>query len=303
MFALERLRAIHAVSVHGSIAQAAAALHLTPSGVSQQLAKLERETGHQLLEPHGRGVRLTDAGQVLAAHAERVLSQLAVARADLDGLHDEVAGPLRIAAFCTALRGIVPGALAALRRRHPRLSVTVAEAEPEDALPGLVQGDLDVALIESWQNLPTVFPAQVTNRPLGTDVVDLALPERHPLANRSVVGLHELGDTQWASWTVGSTCHQWLVQTLRAQHVEPEITCTAAGYPAQLALVAANLVAALVPRLAREAPPNGVRMVATRPVLRREISVAWHVDADRPAVLACVDALHRSAEAVCPAAA
>lgn len=86
VFSLERLRALDAVAVHGSLAGAAVALHITPSGVSQQLAKLERESGHTLLEPHGRSVRLTHAGRVLAGHAARVLAQLSEAESDLADL-------------------------------------------------------------------------------------------------------------------------------------------------------------------------------------------------------------------------
>ncbi|CAL9447516.1 LysR family transcriptional regulator [Streptomyces sp. enrichment culture] len=98
MFSADRLRTLHAVAQHGSLARAARVLHITPSGVSQQLAKLERETGHTLLEPHGRGVRLTHAGRVLAGHAARVVAQLTVAETDLADLRDEILGPCGSAA-------------------------------------------------------------------------------------------------------------------------------------------------------------------------------------------------------------
>jgi DNA-binding transcriptional LysR family regulator len=90
---LERLRVLHAVAVHGSVVRAAAALHVTPSGVSQQLGKLEGESGHRLLEPHGRSVRLTHAGRVLAAHAARVVTQATAAESDLADLGEEIPGP------------------------------------------------------------------------------------------------------------------------------------------------------------------------------------------------------------------
>jgi len=113
------------------------------------------------------------------------------------------------------------------------------------------------------------------------------------LAHRKVVDLSEVDDIPWVGWSAGSTCHEWLVQALRTQGVEPRISCTVAGYPTQLALVAGKLVAALVPRLARDVVPEGVRIVATRPTLGRTIYAVWRaVDDDRGAVMACVEALH-----------
>ncbi|GAB3548986.1 DNA-binding transcriptional LysR family regulator [Actinopolyspora lacussalsi] len=291
MFNVERLRALHAVAAHGSVALAASVLHVTPSGVSQQLAKLEREAGHQLLEQHGRGVRLTAAGHVLAKHASEILSRMSEAQSDLDGLSEEILGPLRIGSISTVLRAVVPGALSALHRRHPRLEVTLREGEAEETLPALVGRELDLAVLESWDRLPAQLPAEVGYRRLCTDTADVALPEQHRLAHRTTVSLHELADTPWVSWATGTACHEWLVQTLRAQEFEPRITCNVAGYPTQLELVAANLAAALVPRLARDSVPGGVAVVRTRPVLQRQVLAVWRTDSERPAIRACVDAL------------
>ncbi|WP_092596039.1 LysR family transcriptional regulator [Actinopolyspora xinjiangensis] len=291
MFNVERLRALHALAAHGSVALAASALHVTPSGVSQQLAKLERETGHQLLEQHGRGVRLTAAGHVLAKHASEILSRMSEARSDLEGLSEEILGPLRIGSISTVLRAVVPGALSALHRRHPRLEVTLREGEAEETIPALVRRDLDLAVLESWDRRPAQLPAEVSYRRLCTDTADVALPEQHRLAHRSTVALHELADTPWVSWASDTACHEWLVQTLRSQGFEPRVTCNVAGYPTQLELVAANLAGALVPRLARDSVPAGVAIVRTRPVLQRQVLALWRTDSERPAIRACVDAL------------
>ncbi|MGI5201949.1 LysR family transcriptional regulator [Spirillospora sp. CA-108201] len=293
---VERLRALHAVAVHGSIAAAAEAMHVTPSGVSQQLAKLERETGHSLLEPQGRGVRLTRAGHVLAGHAERVMAQLAAAAAELDGLSEAAAGPLRLGAFVTAARSVLPAALNALRERHPGLTPTLQEANTDEILPALTRGDIDVAVVESWDTLVTPFPASVAHVLLSSDIIDLALPAGHPLARRRAVALDELRGMRWASWTAGGTCDQQLVQTLREHNVEPDIVCNVADYPTQLAFVAADLAAALIPRLGRDPIPHGARIVATRPAIRRKIYAVWRAGSDRPAVRACVEALRAAAE-------
>lgn len=291
MYSVERLRALHAVANYGSVATAATALHLTPSGVSQQLAKLERETGHQLLEPQGRGIRLTRAGHVLSEHAGRVLAQLAAARADLDDLREEIIGPLRISAFSTAARTLLPPVLTTLRDQHPRLAVTLTEGEHDENLPALLKGDQDLAVIESWDNLPTPIPAGINRQLLFSDIADLALPARHPLAHRKAVAIEELDGTPWVGWTAGGACYEWLIQTLRSHDVKPTITCAVPDYHTQVALVAADLVAAFVPRLGRVPTPEGVRILATRPVISRKVYAAWRADAERPAIRACVDAV------------
>ncbi|AHH94138.1 LysR family transcriptional regulator [Kutzneria albida] len=298
VYSLERLRALHAVATHGSVAAAATALHVTPSGVSQQLAKLEREVGHQLLEPEGRGVRLTRAGYVLDGHAERVLSQLAEAQSDLDQLHGEIIGPLRISAFSTAARTLMPPALSTLRDKHPRLAVTLTEGEYDENLPAVLRGDLDLALIESWDNQPTPIPAGISRELLFSDMADVAISAKHRLAHRKVVAIEELDGTPWAGWTQHGACYEWLVQTLRSHHVTPTITCAVPDYDTQLALVAADLVAAVVPRLGRLPIPEGVRLMATRPPITRKIYAAWRSDSDRPAIRACVDAVSAAVQTV-----
>lgn len=286
------MRALHAVATHGSVAAAAESLHVTPSGVSQQLAKLEREAGQPLLEPRGRGVRLTKAGQVLAGHAELVLAQVAAAKADLELLRDDVIGPLRIGAIGTTVHALLPPALATLSAQHPRLVVTLDEGEAEQTVPRVLAGDLDVAVVESWNDRPTAIPPSTTGIALFSDVADLALPAGHRLAHRKAVDLSEVDDLPWIAWSAGSGCHAWLVQVLRKQGLEPRISCTVGGYPTQLSLVAGNIGAALVPRLARDRLPDGVRILTTRPALTRTIHAICRAgEEDRGAVRACFDAL------------
>ncbi|WP_344414049.1 LysR family transcriptional regulator [Amycolatopsis minnesotensis] len=301
MFGLERMRALLAVATHGSVAAAAEVLHVTPSGVSQQLGKLEREAGQPLLEPQGRGVRLTPAGKVLAEHAEVVFAQLATARSDLDGLRQDIMGPLRIGAISTSLHALLPPALARLAAKHPRVSVSLTQGEAELLVPAVAAGDLDLAVIESWENYPAPIVASTSREPLLTETTDLALPATHRLAHRKTVNLSEVDDLPWVAWTEGSRCHHWLEQTLRAEGLEPDVTCTVGGYSTQLALVAGNLVAAMVPKLIHTRPgsvPDEVRIVATKPVVYRTIYVVWRTGADTPAVRAGVEALKTVSEQV-----
>src|SRR3981189_546625 len=130
MLDLDRLRALSAVATYGSVSAAADVLHVTTSAVSQQVAKLERETGQKLLERNGRGVRLTDAAALLATHAERILAMVEEAEAAREAQRGEVVGELPVAAFPPAARGLLPPALRALARDHPRLRVCMREQDP-----------------------------------------------------------------------------------------------------------------------------------------------------------------------------
>jgi molybdate transport repressor ModE-like protein len=295
MLDLERLRALSAVATHGSVSAAATALHVTASAVSQQVAKLERETGQRLLERNGRGIRLTDAATLLTRHAERILSLVEEAESDLEAHRGSVVGELGIAAFPTAARGLVPAALRALARDHPRLSVRLREHEPHVAVPLTVRGEIDLGIVQDWFNAPLAIPDGLVKASLADDVADLALPAAHPLAGRDVIDLGELGDQAWVAQSPGAICRAWLVHTLRSAGLEPRISHTADEYATQLALVDAGLGAAVVPRLGRCDVPSGVRIVPVRPALTRHVYAVWRAEAARrPAIRATVAALGNS---------
>lgn len=292
---LERLRVLDAVASHGSLARAAQVLHITPSGVSQQLARLEKESGHRLLEPHGRGVRLTHAGRVLAAHAARVTAEAAAAEADLADLRDEILGPLRLGGVGSSLRALLPDVLERLTAAHPRLTPTLVDGEAVDMVPLLLRGDLDLLLIESWSNRPMPLPEGLSLRPLTDEDVHLALSEQHPLASRDTVGLEELEGALWTSCPPGTEPYEALVQAVRACGTEPEVRYTVTEFATQLALVARNLAVALVPGMGQYPAPPGVRFLPTEPPLRREVRAAWRGSAESPSVRTCVNALAEQA--------
>ncbi|MGK5548066.1 LysR family transcriptional regulator [Streptomyces sp. URMC 127] len=299
MLNLERLRTLNAVARHGSVSAAADGLHVTTSAVSQQLAKLERETGQQLLAKQGRGVRLTDAGRLLADHASRILSQVELAQADLEAQRGQAVGELLLGAFPTAARGLFPAALAALRRAHPQLRARLEEMEPQEAVPQVVRGDIDVAVVLDWDNKPLPMPDGLAKAPVLDDIADVAMPVDHPLAGREEVDLEEFADDDWVSWPRGEFCHDWLMLTLRGKGIEPRISHMAEEHHTQLALIAAGLGVAVAPRLGRGPVPEGVRVVPVRHTVRRHVYAIWRADADRrPSIRAAVEALRLAGEKV-----
>ncbi|MEU8547960.1 LysR family transcriptional regulator [Streptomyces roseoverticillatus] len=297
MLNLERLRTLNAVARHGSVSAAADGLHVTTSAVSQQLAKLERETGQQLLAKQGRGVRLTDAGRLLAEHASRILSQVELAQADLEAQRGQAVGELLLGAFPTAARGLFPAALAGLRRAHPQLRARLEEMEPEEAVPRVVRGDIDVAVVLDWYNKPLPMPDGLAKAPILDDIADVAMPVDHPLAGREEVDLEEFAGDDWVSWPRGEFCHDWLMLTLRGKGIEPRISHMAEEHHTQLALIAAGLGVAVAPRLGRGPVPDGVRVVPVRHTVRRHVYAIWRADADRrPSIRAAVEALRAAGE-------
>ncbi|KUF17040.1 LysR family transcriptional regulator [Streptomyces silvensis] len=292
MLNLERLRTLDALARHGSVSGAAAGLHVTTSAVSQQMTKLEREVGQQLLAKNGRGVRLTDAGRLLADHAARILSQVELAQSDLEQQRGKAVGELRIAAFPTAMRGLLPAALSSLRAGHPGLRVSAQELEPQQGVSGVVRGDLDVAVVLDWYNKPLPVPDSLMKAPLLDDPADVAMPTAHPMADRPEVGLEDFAEDEWITWAEGEFCHEWLMFTLRAKGFEPRIAHRAEEHHTQLALVAAGLGVCVAPRLGRDPMPMGVRTVPVRHRVRRHVYVVWRADADRrPSIRAAVEAL------------
>lgn len=302
MLDLHRLKALHAVAVYGSVGAAAEALMVTPSAISQQIAKLERETGSTLIERNGRGVRLTDAAGLLAEHAERILSLVETAEADFEALRGTVVGRLTMAAFPTAARGLLPGALRELKQRHPELDLVLYEREPERQLREVARGELDLGLVQDWMNRPMAVPEGLSRATLVDDVADVVLPSDHPLAGRREIDLAELHGERWISSSPGTVCHDWLIFTLRTASLEPEFSCMADEYQTQIALVGAGLGCAIIPRLGRGVLPSDVRAVPIRPRPTRRLFAVWRSDAARrPAIRAAVEVLRQMCASFGPA--
>ncbi|MFI5534556.1 LysR family transcriptional regulator [Kitasatospora sp. NPDC051853] len=292
MMDLGRLRALHAVAVHGSVGGAAAALGFTPSAVSQQIAKLERETRTVLLEKQGRGVVLTDAARTLADTAREVLALVEQAEVTLERQRGRAVGRLLVAAFPTGARGVLPGALAALRQDCPDLDVRLLESDPYQAAELVARGEVDLALVQDWPTVPLPVQDGLSRLDLGNDPVDLLLPAEHPLAALAVVPVQRLLGQRWTSVPPGNICHDWLVRTLREAGEEPDVVYQVGEFETQIALVRAGLGLGLVPRLGRGPLPPGVVARPVVPEPARRVFVLWRTRTSRrPAVAAALAAV------------
>lgn len=145
MIDVQRLRVLRAVADHGSFSRAAGALRLTPSAVSQHVAALERSLGAQVVTRSTRGVTLTQAGQIMVGAAESVAAELEQAKQQVELLSTGRV-QLTVATFTSGGRHLLPGALPRLTAVHPSTVLHVREGEPEDTLPLVRQGAVDLAL-------------------------------------------------------------------------------------------------------------------------------------------------------------
>src|SRR5438477_10451704 len=159
MLDVRRMRVLREVAAQRSFSAAADKLGYTQSAVSQQIAALEREAGATLIERNPRGIRLTDAGEAVVRHADKILARLAEAEAELDAIAGLRGGRVRLASFPTAGATLVPHAIAEFTRRHPGVELSLVEAEPEDAISQLKGGEFDVALTFEYSLLPQSFYA------------------------------------------------------------------------------------------------------------------------------------------------
>jgi DNA-binding transcriptional LysR family regulator len=296
MLDLRRLRLLRELHQRGTIAAVAEALQYTPSAVSQQLATLEREAGVRLLERVGRGVRLTDPALVLVEHAEALLDRAAVAEAELAAAAGTVSGRARIAGFQSVVLRIVLPAMEALARDAPRLRAELVEAEPEQALPALALGDVDLVLGDEWQHQPWRLPDGLERHELLQDHVHLVLPARHPAARRhpEAVPLVELAGEAWTSGHAGMSWEEMTQRTCRALGgFDPDIRHRTNDATVSLALVARGMAVTMLPDLVLPGRHPGValRAIADGSAARAIVAVTRAADAARPstqAVLAAV---------------
>jgi DNA-binding transcriptional LysR family regulator len=254
---------------------------------------LERETKTTLVEKDGRRLRLTEAGRVLADHAGRVITALDEAEAALADHRDTVSGHLRVAAFATACRALLPYALRRLAADHPQLVTGLTEINPPEGLDWLSRGRVDLAVLDDWPEVSLRFPSGIEYVELGVDVADLLVPSDHRLARARSVVLTQVLRERWIASPPGAVCHDWLVRVLPG--VAPDFYV--GEFETQITLVAAGLGIALVPRLARPEAPAGAAVVPVRPRPTRRVRVAWRSSAGgRPAIVAAVVALRAAWE-------
>jgi DNA-binding transcriptional LysR family regulator len=329
MLDVTRLRVLVAVARYGSVTAAARALNYAQPSVSHHLARLEAETGIKLIQRAGRGIRLTDAGRLLAERAAEVIGRLDAAENELAAYTGLRAGRLRLAAFPSALGTIVPAAAAMLRGRQPTIDLRLTEAEPPEALRMLRAGYVDVALVFRYfpddsgpDSAATTEGADGAAAHSGAAVfgtggfnededgsIDITegLRERLILDEpvHLVTSAHggeqappELSRYARHRWIAGcDRCRANLLRQCAQAGFIPKIAFTTDDYVAVQALVAADLGVSTLPALClRAARHPGVKTAPLAGARRHVFAVRYGDPPDPPAVTMLMDVLRIAAE-------
>lgn len=274
---LRRLRFLREFQERGTLAAVAAALAYSPSAVSQQLTLLEKQVGTRLFERAGRGLRLTDAGHVLARHARVLLSAAEAAEADLAALSGQVRGTVRAGGLQSAARRLLVPAVARLMVDHPQVRTEIFELELEQALPGLRLGAVDLVIGDEYDGHPRPRPAGLHFAVLLEEPLKVVLPARHPLARaHRPVSIARLRSDIWTASDDGTGHHAMVVGTCRSLGgYEPDLRHHSSDADVQLELVRAAAAVALLPPLTLpdNDPALAIRDVAEATLNRRLVVV------------------------------
>lgn len=290
MLDLTSLRSLEAVHTHGSVVAAAQALGFTPSAISQQIKRLERQSGVELLERVGRGVILSGPGRILVEQGARIAADLERLETDLHAHAGEVTGDVGLVGFSTAMRGLIGPVVADLTASHPGLRIRLREVEPWQGVDEVAGGQADVAVVHRWGDVPIAIPDHLDRTTVHRDEADVIVRDDHRLADRHSVTPHDLAEEHWIATPEGTICRQWLQRMYAGTGRLPVIEHTSMEFDSHLALVSAGLGIALVPRLGRSSLPANTRAVAvTDPVPEREVLAVWrHSQGRSPAIRALV---------------
>ncbi len=273
MLGVWRLQLLREVGRRGTVRAAAEAMSISPSAVSQQLRVLEAEAGLALLEPDGRGVRLTDAGRMLVRHADEITRAIDAAEAELAASRAEITGALRIAAFPTAARAILPEAIARLGRDHPRLTVTLRDLETAESLAALRLDEVDLAVVDEYDDATRIVEPAVELVGLGSDPLYVAMPGERD-AQASPVPLPSLAGEAWIMDTEASSIRGALTRACARAGFAPRVRSACRDYSVIIALVEAGLGVAVLPGLALRDRAVRARVAPLAPPMERRVLVA-----------------------------
>lgn len=287
---MRRLRLLRELSVRGTIADVAAALHQSPSSVSQQLALLEKEAGVALLRKVGRRLQLTPQAEILVGHTAAILERLELAESELVASDTEVTGTVRIAVFQSALLALLPEMLRALTVRHPRLRVTMTQREPETALLETFARDFDLVVAEQYPGHAAPWHPELDRVGLTHDEIRLAVPPGADWDHLS--GLADTAELPWVVEPHGAASRHFAEQACRQAGFEPDVRFETADLTAQIALIETGNAVALIPGLMWIRQRPSVRLIALDGTPQRTVfTAARRSMAKRPAILACRAAL------------
>lgn len=296
---LTRLLALYQLYLRKSISQAALAMHITPSAVSQHISMLEDEFEIRLVERQGRGLKLTTAGQEMVLHAGRIIEEFQATRASMAHLKDTIAGTLTISSFASAGTVILPAVTNSLAREYPELSVLSRELEPEEGIVALKAWEVDMALVDDVI-IDLVPDEKLEVVPLMDDEFVIMLPADHPLAKKQAVPLKALQNEKWVNDAWASNSYTDLViNQCREQGFTPNFIALCKDFTMASAFVRESNAVFMLAGMRRLCASDGVVFRSIEPVFKRRISVVLRRSEHKaPAIQAALDHIKKRAKAL-----
>lgn len=269
---LRRLQMLRELHLKGTVTAAAASLHYSPSGISQQLAQLEREVGVKLVERHGRRIQLTDLGLLLFEHAEEILGSVERATAALEQAQEGITARLTVGVWASVASGLLPHALAALAVAHPGVRVHTTELAPEATAAAVRDGMLDVSFIIDYSDYPMDWDPTLTRTVVAVERLHAAVPSG--TIPGDTIALVDLAEYPWILAGPRSHLGKAVRIACHRSGFEPRIAHTVEEQPTALALTGGGLGVTLVSDLALPLLPPGVDIVALDEPVMRTVSTA-----------------------------
>ncbi|MCX2970246.1 MULTISPECIES: LysR family transcriptional regulator [Streptomyces] len=288
-----RLHVLRTLAEHGTVTATAAALHLTPSAVSQQLRLLARDLEVELLRPEGRRVRLTPAAHIVLRHADALRLRWEEAQAELAQQSTVLGGTLRLCGVSSALATLAAPAVAGLRKAYPLVEPLVTEEESTECYRLLLAEEADIALVLPGPDAPPVTDPRFEQTPLTTDRQDLLVAEGHRLARPEGVHLLEAADQAWIVKKHNNDTFPLVAAACAAAGFTPRITHQVKEWYAVSSLVAEGLGVCLIPRIVPlpQHPVTRVPLLGGSAPARQLLTAVRRGSAGHPLVKAGLEAL------------
>jgi molybdate transport repressor ModE-like protein len=290
-----RLATLVHVARHGSLTGAAQAMGVTTSAVSQQMSALEAECGVSLIERQSRGVTLTGDGLVLLEHARQVVRHLDETQATMAQLSGALAGRVRVASIASAAAALILPATRVLATTAPAVTLSVSTLEPSASLEALIDGTIDLALIDVYDHVPIAMPSQLLVEDVLTEPLVLVASRESRIPARAT--LSRLKDERWVIPPAQAACGAATRHACRSAGFEPDVAWETDDLLLLVAAASRGEGIALLPRLAvaDSVAPVRLRRLVDPALTRRLQVVTRRTTARRPIARALIDAIHHVA--------
>jgi len=266
-----QLRAFVTLARTASFTQTARELHLTQSAISHSMKALESDVGCRLLDRLGKKVALTQAGEQLLQHAQKILGEMDTARASIGKLGKWGRGRLRLGASTTACQHLIPPVLREFKESFPEHAISIEPGDTQSLVAALLQHRLDLALSLEPQNEP-----QLEFHPLFTDELYFIVGAQHQWAQAGRVERAEIAKQNYILYSKSSVTFRLVEEYFRREDLVLNAVLEVGSMEATKELVKLGLgISVLAPWIARQELEQ--RSLIALPLGRRKLQRRWGV--------------------------